>query len=84
VLLDLVAPDIDGFEVLNYLEETMPNVLPRVIVTTGLAYASSAADRVCAFLSKPVDRQQLLAALERCATEPSGRFDAAGEVPQLR
>ena len=85
ILLDLVLPDIDGFAILKYLQDTTPNVLPRVIITTGMPqrYSSSAGMRVCALLQKPVDAQQLMAALRRCDAEPSGRFDGGGETPQI-
>lgn len=85
ILLDLVLPDIDGFAILKYLEDTTPNVLPRVIITTGMPqrYSSPAGMRVCALLQKPVDMQQLVAALRRCDAEPSGRFDGGGETPEI-
>ena len=69
VLLDLVLPDFDGFTILEYLRVRRPELLQQVIVITGVPerYASSIdRSRICAVLQKPVDVQQLSAALQRC------------------
>lgn len=69
VLLDLVLPDLDGFTILEYLSVHRPELLQRVIVITGVPerYASSIdRSRIRAVLQKPVEVQQLSAALQRC------------------
>jgi CheY-like chemotaxis protein len=83
VILELVMPDFDGFTLLEYIETMQPELLRRVIVTTGMpeTYLSSIAGRVCAVLHKPVDAALLQAALDRCV--PHEPFEAGGSTPQL-
>jgi DNA-binding NtrC family response regulator len=82
VLLDLVLPDLDGFSILEHLRVRRPELLRRVIVITGVPerYASSI-DRspICAVLEKPVDVQQLSAALQRCIESKVADFEPGGE-----
>jgi CheY-like chemotaxis protein len=78
VLMDCQMPEMDGFEATRQLRasDSVRNPHVPVIALTGNALASDR-DRCLAagmdgFLSKPVDRQQLEAALRR-ATEASDR-----------
>ncbi len=49
LIVDLMMPDVDGFALLKYIEETRPALLHRVIVSTGIP------DRFLAFLdAKPI------------------------------
>lgn len=63
IALDLMMPRIDGFAVVNYLNERMPHKLDKVIVMT--AYGNSALEKVCPpvtrFIEKPFDIEALIA-----------------------
>ena len=69
VLLDLVLPDLDGFAVLDHLQLSRPNLLQRMIITTGMPekYLSDL-DRtsICGVVQKPVESARLTALLQRC------------------
>lgn len=63
VALDLMMPRIDGFGVIRYLIDHMPERLASVIVMT--AYGTTALSKVCPpvtrFIEKPFDIQALIA-----------------------
>ena len=70
LLLDMVMPDFDGFELLRALQEIEPDLLRRVVVVTGLPeqYLGEIHDYpVCGIVPKPVDPQKLQSLLARCA-----------------
>jgi len=74
VILDLLMPQHDGFEVLDFLQANNPKMLRRVLVVTALLSkreidrASSYA--ICGIVTKPFDVDTLLAAVKQCAGEP--------------
>ncbi len=89
VILDLVMPELDGFEVLRILKSTAPDLLQRIIVVTAAAGQRvdhcRELDRVWKFLRKPVDIDQLGDALLGCvgaAAERSGRGSAHEALPR--
>lgn len=68
VLLDLMMPRIDGFGVMKFLKERMPEVLPRVIVMT--AYTAAAKEKIdphCRLIPKPFDVVELVRTVRQCA-----------------
>ena len=64
ILLDLVMPQPDGFEVLRHIE-TIPSLLERVIVITGYPQQVASA-RVYACVSKPIDLSELVRLTRSC------------------
>ena len=87
IVLDLVMPRVDGFEVLRQLRRGFPDLLARTIVVT----AASIRDMgdypdlhlVWKFLRKPLDIDQLGTAILGClgqSSKKAGR-DSAYETP---
>ena len=70
VLLDLMLPEVNGFEVLRELRAVSPRTLGRTIVVTA-ASESTLRDfdrtQVFALIRKPFDIQQLLLTVADCA-----------------
>ena len=69
VLLDLVMPEVDGFSVLDYLQQRKPKALGCTIVLTGLPerYRGQLSKyAVLTVLEKPVDVNRFSEALRRC------------------
>jgi len=69
IVLDLLLPKLNGFEVLRFLEAERPHLLPRVIIITA-ASDSMLRDfedgkRVAAVLRKPFDIADFFDALRR-------------------
>ncbi len=76
ILLDLRMPQYDGFAVLEYLKESQPDVLSRVIILTALVserdMARARAYNVCGIVSKPFDVETLHAAVKECVGTEGG------------
>jgi CheY-like chemotaxis protein len=86
IMLDLIMPDVDGFAVLECLKSRKPELLRRIVVTTGMPakYLNAIDDaidrsRICGVVQKPVDFGQLRHLLHRCAEVTL--FEAGGESP---
>jgi CheY-like chemotaxis protein len=71
IVLDLMMPDVDGFEVARYLSEHAPRRLKRVVVTT--AVPPSMMERlpagICTVLPKPFDIQEFLSHANDCSDD---------------
>ena len=70
ILLDLMMPDVNGFELLERLERDSPRLLRRVIVMTGAAQRvveTLDPSRVYTVIRKPFDIDHLLRAARECA-----------------
>jgi two-component system response regulator MprA len=83
VILDLIMPEVDGFEVLRQLRLTAPDMLRRVIVVTAAAgqriKECEEIHEVWKFFRKPLDIDDLSAALLDCVGDghqKAGRDDA--------
>lgn len=80
IILDLMLPDLDGYQVLRQLKNTQADV--PVLILSGLsgvdqrelAFKSGADD----FLTKPFNRQELVARVKAMAARAGG-YDASGE-----
>ena len=77
VLLDIVLPRVSGTAVMEYLRETNPDMLERVIVVTGLDVSEIRAlfPSVKQSLSKPVLPARLRETVRSCL--PGGSVDAS-------
>lgn len=70
ILLDLMMPVVNGFEVLEWLEEHSPDSMQCVIVTTAAAdrdISRLRRDAVFSVLRKPFDLAELVQTVDRCA-----------------
>src|SRR5215208_4522235 len=76
ILLDLMMPDVNGFELLDRLERDSPSMLRRIIVLTGASQRVIEGldqDRVWALIRKPFDINDLLKTTRECAAgAPAG------------
>jgi DNA-binding response OmpR family regulator len=74
VILDLMLPTVDGFEVLQQVSESMPELLKRIIVLTAVSQSSLKhlhhEKAVWKVMRKPFDIDELLRSVEACAAQP--------------
>jgi len=62
LIIDLVLPDVDGFSLLQYIEDIRPSLLRRVIVSTGMPnrfLTSLDTKPIRGVLHKPIRREDL-------------------------
>ena len=76
VLLDLLMPRSDGYDVLEFLKNERPEMLSRVIVVTA-SLTQRQMERVrsypvCGVIAKPFDVELLLSAVKDCASAGDG------------
>jgi CheY-like chemotaxis protein len=73
IVLDLIMPEMDGFEVLRELKRSAPALLAKTIVVTAAAIRNVGEIPELAlvrrFLRKPLDIEQLGAAVSECAAQ---------------
>jgi DNA-binding response OmpR family regulator len=70
ILLDLMMPDVNGFELLDRIMRESPALLPRVIVMTGASQRvieTLDTSRVWGLIRKPFDIDDLLRSARACA-----------------
>ena len=76
VILDLMLPTIDGFEVIRRVAETMPELLKRFIVLTAVSRSTlgqlDGEDRLWRVMRKPFDINDLLQSVAACAAQGGG------------
>jgi hypothetical protein len=82
ITLDVLMPGMDGWEVLKALKSDVqlaeiPVVMASVLDETRMGFALGASE----FLTKPIDRERLVAALERCV--PRTPDELVGDIRQL-
>lgn len=86
VVLDLMMPVYSGYDLLRELEESRPELLRRVIVTTGVAereLAKIKGSKVFAILRKPFDIHHLLSTVAQCARQGRPRQKRRTRQPKL-
>lgn len=75
ILLDLRMPQYDGFSVLEFLNESRPELLRSVVIVTALLtpreLERARRFKVCSIVPKPFDVDVLLAAVKDCV-QPDG------------
>ncbi len=70
ILLDLMMPDVNGFELLDRLERVSPSMLQKVIVMTGASQRATQnldVSRVWGLIRKPFDIDNLVSSTVACA-----------------
>jgi DNA-binding response OmpR family regulator len=70
IVLDLMMPDLNGFELLNRLERESPSLMRRVIVLTGASQRvveGLDAQKVWGMIRKPFDINELMSSAKDCA-----------------
>jgi CheY-like chemotaxis protein len=76
VLLDIMMPDMDGFEVVRRLKADMKTNIPPIVIVTALddegSCARLAAAGINVMLTKPIDRWKLRSTLEQMLEATSG------------
>ena len=73
IVLDLMLPKVDGFEVLDRVASTKPDLLNRVIVLTAMARTKLQPlerRRVWRVMRKPFDIDDFTTAVAECAAQP--------------
>jgi DNA-binding response OmpR family regulator len=82
LLLDLMMPGVDGYEVIRTVKEERPPTLKRVVVMTAASEAikNSLPEPVCRLLPKPFDIDQLVAAVRDCLHACAGSDVESGQT----
>jgi len=79
VILDLMMPAVDGFEVLERVSQTMPELLKRIIVLTAVSQNTlgklTAEAQVWRVIRKPFDIDDLLRSVADCAAQPGSQLE---------
>lgn len=79
ILLDLMMPDVNGFELLERLRRDSPALLERIIIMTGVSQRSLESldtSRVWGLIRKPFDIDNLVASTMACAEGKRTRGNA--------
>jgi DNA-binding response OmpR family regulator len=71
VVLDLMMPHVDGYEVVRFLKESRPERLKRVIIMTAAtdAMQKQFPEPVCTVLPKPFDIDKLRRVVQHCSKD---------------
>jgi len=75
ILLDLMMPNVNGFELLDRLQRDSPALLDRVIIMTGASQRvieNLDTSRVYGMIRKPFDIDQVVNSTVECARRSSG------------
>ena len=85
LLLDLMMPGVDGYEVIRTVKEERPPTLKRVVVMTAASEAiqNSLPEPVCKLLPKPFNIDELVAAVKDCVQACTGTEPAASPEPKI-
>jgi len=79
VILDLMMPTVDGFEVLRRVSESMPHMLKHIIVLTAVSRNTLKQlhheKDVFQVMRKPFDINELLRAVQGCAAQAAFRHE---------
>lgn len=81
LILDLILPELSGEALLDFLGETQPKYLRRVIVTTASPAKMNYEflRRVCRLLAKPFDIDELILIAREC-TKPDDQPEAISSM----
>jgi cyclic di-GMP phosphodiesterase len=87
ILLDLLMPNVDGYDVLDFLSNEQPDTLSRVLIVSAALTLSETARvsryNVCAIISKPFEVEAILNAVRRCTgtmPAPRGNIISTGVI----
>lgn len=71
IVLDLMMPGLNGFDVIDFLKAHQPQRLKRVMITTAVppALAAQLPSTICHILPKPFDIEKLLELARSCAED---------------
>jgi len=71
LIVDLMLPHLGGESLLDYIEQTRPHYLRRIVITTASPNRMSCEflQRICRLLAKPFDIEQLVLIAREC-TQP--------------
>jgi DNA-binding response OmpR family regulator len=85
LLLDLMMPGVDGYEVIRTVKEERPPTLKRVVVMTAASEAirNSLPEPVCKLLPKPFNIDELVTAVRNCVDVCMGAVEAAAAPPPV-
>ncbi len=88
ILLDLMLPRMNGFEVIREIKSFAPALLQRTIVVTAASDATlrhfDQAD-VYALIRKPFELDELVGAVHRCAVvDPDSQYPLSEDVVPIR
>jgi two-component system response regulator (stage 0 sporulation protein F) len=86
VLLDLMLPGTNGFEVLQFVRAEKPSLMPHIIVMTGASNQTLRHFDDCsigALLHKPFDVHELLDVIGRVSRRGWLEAPAAGMTPRI-
>jgi DNA-binding response OmpR family regulator len=79
ILLDLMMPEVNGFELLERIRRDSPSLLPRVIVMTGASQRvveSLDTSRIWGLIRKPFDIDDLVSSAIECSSGKPRRGNA--------
>jgi CheY-like chemotaxis protein len=73
IILDLMMPAVDGFEVLEHVRSNAPELLSRIIVLTAVSQKrldtlAQYTGNIWGVIRKPFDLNELMASVTACAT----------------
>jgi CheY-like chemotaxis protein len=71
IVLDLMMPGLNGFDVIDFLKTHQPRRLKRVMITTAVppALAAQLPSTICHVLPKPFDIEKLLEFARSCSED---------------
>src|SRR5581483_1753048 len=75
ILLDLMMPNVNGFELLDRMQRDSPNLLDRVIIMTGASQRvieNLDTSKVYGMIRKPFDMDQIVSSTVDCAKKSRG------------
>lgn len=84
IVLDLMMPELSGFDVLRIVSERRPSLLSQTIVTTGVSekrLRDLDGVGIYSLIRKPFDIQELVSTVKRCAAQPN-HGDGGGEAAE--
>ena len=89
IVLDLLMPGVNGFEVLRWLNTNEPSLLPRIIIVTAAAEKTwrgcPEIPMVRSLIRKPLDIEALVSQVRTCIADHSPPVDSGGpEIVRYR